>query len=87
MSNDTFDLDVSPEHPIDDAAFAALDRDRLVAEIAQLPSDLRAGMQGILVDGRTYSDVSQDLGIRQPELVRVIQRGKAIIARRTGLAG
>ena len=44
-------------------------------------------MTGILVDGRTYSDVSQELGIRQPELVRIIQRGKAIILRRTAQAG
>lgn len=87
MANDTFDLDVTAEHPIDDEAFAAIDRDRLVAEIAALPSDLRAGMTGILVDGRTYSDVSQELGIRQPELVRIIQRGKAIILRRTAQAG
>lgn len=87
MANDTFDLDVTAEHPIDDEAFTAIDRDRLVTEIAALPSDLRAGMTGILVDGRTYSDVSQELGIRQPELVRIIQRGKAIILRRTAQAG
>jgi len=86
MSNDTFDLDVTAEHPIDEQAFAAIDRDRLLAEIAALPSDLRAGMTGILVDGRSYSDVSQDLGIRQPELVRVVQRGKAIILRRVAQA-
>lgn len=81
MSNDTFDLDVTAEHPVDEAAFAAIERDRLVAAIAALPSDLRAGMTGILVDGRSYSDVSQDLGVRQSELVRAVQRGKAIILR------
>jgi DNA-directed RNA polymerase specialized sigma24 family protein len=81
MTNDTFALDITAEHPIDEAAFAAIDRDRLVAEIAALPSDLRDGMTGILVEGRSYSDVSQELGIRQPELVRVIQRGKAVVMR------
>ena len=39
----------------------------------------------MLVQGRTYSDVSQELGIRQPELVRAIHRARAIIVRR--LAG
>lgn len=87
MSTDAFDLDVSPEHPVDEAAFAAIERERLLAEIAALPSDLRAGVTGILVEGRTYSDVSQDLGIRQSELVRIVQRGKAIITRRVAQAG
>ena len=87
MTTDAFDLDVSPEHPVDEAAFAAIERERLLAEIAALPSDLRAGVTGILVDGRSYSDVSQDLGIRQPELVRIVQRGKAIITRRVAPAG
>ena len=86
MSTDAFDLDVSPEHPVDEAAFAAIERERLLAEIAALPSDLRAGVTGILVEGRSYSDVSQDLGIRQPELVRIVQRGKAIIVRRVARA-
>ena len=39
-------------------------------------------MGGILLEKRSYSDVSQELGIRQPELVRAVQRGRAIIARR-----
>ncbi|RZS57528.1 hypothetical protein EV141_1241 [Microcella putealis] len=81
MTTDAFDLDVSPEHPVDEAAFAAIERERLLAAIAALPADLRAGMTGILVDGRSYSDVSQDLGVRQSELVRAVQRGKAIILR------
>jgi len=38
----------------------------------------------VLLQGRTYSDVSQELGIRQPELVRALQRARAIIAREHG---
>lgn len=79
---DDFDLDVTPEHDIDDSAVDALGYEELVSRISQLPPDLRAPMGGVLLEKRTYSDVSQELGIRQPELVRAVQRGRAIIARR-----
>jgi DNA-directed RNA polymerase specialized sigma24 family protein len=46
-----------------------------------LPHDLRAVATGVLGQGRTYSDVSQELGIRQPELVRAVHRSRALIAR------
>lgn len=79
---DDFDLDVSPEHDIDDSAVDALGYEALVGRISQLPPELRAPLGGILLERRTYSDVSQELGMRQPELVRAVQRGRAIIARR-----
>ncbi len=79
---DDFDLDVTPEHDIDDSAVDALGYEELVGRISQLPPDLRAPMGGILLEKRSYSDVSQELGIRQPELARAVQRGRAIIARR-----
>lgn len=80
MAHD-FDLDVTPEHDVDDSAVDALGYEELVGRISQLPPELRAPMGAILLERRTYSDVSQELGIRQPELVRAVQRGRAIIAR------
>lgn len=82
MSNDDFDLDVTAEHAIDEDAIGALGRDALVQQIVALPPELRMAMGAILLEKRTYSDVSQELGIRQPELVRAVQRGKALITRR-----
>lgn len=82
MSTDDFDLDVTAEHVIDEAAIDALSRDELVQQIVGLPPELRMAMGAILLEKRTYSDVSQELGIRQPELVRAVQRGKALITRR-----
>ncbi|WP_156376744.1 hypothetical protein [Yonghaparkia sp. Root332] len=80
--SDDFDLDVTPEHDIDDSAVDALGYDELVGRISQLPPELRAPLGGILLEKRSYSDVSQELGIRQQELVRAVQRGRALIARR-----
>jgi DNA-directed RNA polymerase specialized sigma24 family protein len=79
-----FDLDVTPEHPVDDAVVDSLDYDELVGAISRLPLDLRAPMGAIVLEKRTYSDVSQELGIRQAELVRAVQRGRALIARSRG---
>lgn len=84
MRDDDFDLDVRPEHPVDNRVIDALGPEMLEQAIAALPADLHAGMMGVLLDHRTYSDVSQELGIRQAELVRMIQRGRAIIARHLG---
>jgi DNA-binding phage protein len=48
--------------------------------IQDLPADLIAAATGILIEHRTYSDVSQDLGIRQQELVRAVHRAKLLIS-------
>ena len=82
MRDDDFDLDVTAALPVNDSAIAALSRDELIQAIAALPAELRMGMGGILLQERTYSDVSQELGIRQAELVRQVQRGRALITRR-----
>jgi len=82
MRDDDFDLDVTATRPVDDTVIAGLSRDELVQAIVALPAELRMGMGGILLEKRTYSDVSQELGIRQAELVRQVQRGRALITRR-----
>lgn len=83
MRADDFDLDVvDPEDARHEHLVAALNPADLEAAIARLPHDLQAAATGVLLQRRTYSDVSQELGIRQPELVRAIQRSHALIARR-----
>ncbi len=83
MRADDFDLDVIDETDArHEQLVDALERADLEAAIGRLPHDLQAAAAGVLVQGRTYSDVSQELGIRQPELVRAIHRARAIIARR-----
>jgi DNA-directed RNA polymerase specialized sigma24 family protein len=87
MRDDEFDLDVTEHADAHLEQFvAALDRPALEASIAALPHDLVAPATGVLLQGRTYSDVSQELGVRQPELVRALQRARAIIAREHGAA-
>jgi DNA-directed RNA polymerase specialized sigma24 family protein len=82
MRADDFDLDVIDEADArHEQLVAALDRSDLEAAIGRLPHDLQAAATGVLLQGRTYSDVSQELGIRQPELVRAIHRSRAIIVR------
>jgi DNA-directed RNA polymerase specialized sigma24 family protein len=83
MRDEEFDLDViDTADAHHEQLVAALDRADLDASIAHLPHDLQAAATGVLVQGRTYSDVSQELGIRQPELVRAIHRARALIVRR-----
>jgi DNA-directed RNA polymerase specialized sigma24 family protein len=75
-----FDLDVTFEVQADEKLIASMSPSQLEAAIAGLPHDLIEPARGILIQGRTYSDVSQELGIRQPELVRAIHRAKLLIA-------
>lgn len=82
MRNDDFDLDVTADRADDDHVVDTLDAESLARVIAALPGDLRAPLTAVLLEGRTYSDVSQDLGVRQAELVRAVHRGRALIARR-----
>lgn len=82
MRADDFDLDVIDEADArHEQLVAALDPADLQAAIARLPQDLQAAATGVLLQGRTYSDVSQELGIRQPELVRALRRARGIMAR------
>lgn len=79
MSNSNFfDLDISYE---DDPApdLSKIPAAQLQAAIDQLPATLREAAQGILMEKRTFSDVSQALGIRQGELVSRIHRAQLAI--------
>lgn len=77
MAND-FDLDVTFES--DDPDLSALSADELRRAVENLPEALRAVAQGLLIDRRTMSDVSQALGIRQSDLVTRLHRAKLNIA-------
>lgn len=80
---DDFDLDISFDQDVNQGVLDAMSREDLLAAISQLPVDLIAPATGILLEKRSYSDVSQDLGIRQPELVRFIHRSTVMIVEAT----
>lgn len=72
-----FDLDVTfddKEPNLNDLSPAELQD-----AVNGLPDALRGVAQGLLVEKRTMSDVSQDLGIRQSELVTRLHRVKLIL--------
>ena len=75
-----FDLDVSFEQEADEQLIASLSPAELSKYIQNLPQDLIDAATGILIERRTYSDVSQSLGIRQQELVRAVHRAKLLIS-------
>ncbi len=74
-----FDLDVTFDE--DDVApdLTGFSAEALAGAIAQLPQNLADVATLVLVEGRTLSDVSQRLAIRQPELVRRLHRAKVQI--------
>jgi DNA-directed RNA polymerase specialized sigma24 family protein len=73
-----FDLDVTFDENEPD--LSALSADEMAARVASLPEALMPVAQGILVENRTMSDVSQSLGIRQAELVSRLHRARQIIS-------
>ena len=77
MANE-FDLDVTFEENDPDLSY--LSTEQLQAAVNELSDALRPVAQGLLIDKRTMSDVSQDLGIRQAELVTRLHRAKRLIA-------
>lgn len=77
MSNE-FDLDVTFEENEPDLSH--LSPKELEAAVSALPEALKQVAQGLLIEKRTMSDVSQDLGIRQAELVTRLHRAKLMIA-------
>jgi len=81
MQNREFDLDVTFEEQTPDLSH--LDAAALEREIANLPAALQPVARGILVEKRTMSDVSQELGIRQAVLVRELHRASVAIAAAT----
>ena len=75
-----FDVDVTFEESANESFIGSLSKADLKKKCDSLPHELVEAATAILVDKRTYSDVSQALGIRQPELVRAIHRAKLIIS-------
>lgn len=77
MSNE-FDLDVNFED--DEPDLSSFSKEQLAAEIKKLPEAIAKVAYGLIIEERTMSDVSQELGIRQAELVTRLHRAKQIIA-------
>lgn len=84
MSSD-FDLDLAFDSEAADPDLSGVAREVLQAQVAALPAALRDVAQGLLVEGRTMSDVSQALSIRQSELVTRLHRAKQMLAENLGL--
>lgn len=74
-----FDLDVVFTELANEELISSMSTSDLSLAISKLPDDISAAAHAILVEKRTYSDVSQDLGLRQPELVRAVHRAKLLI--------
>lgn len=79
MSN-FFDLDISFDDDGDEVDLSKIPAKDLLAAIETLPEPLREVAMGILYQKRTFSDVSQDLGIRQSELVTRLHRAQLAIS-------
>ena len=75
-----FDIDVTLEESANESLIGSLSKADIKKKCDSLPHELVEAATAILVDKRTFSDVSQALGIRQPELVRAIHRAKFIIS-------
>lgn len=73
-----FDLDVSFDEGEPD--LSKLTPEQLKVAVEALPEAIRSVARGVLIEKRTMSDISQDLGIRQAELVTRLQRAKQVIA-------
>jgi hypothetical protein len=54
-----FDLDVTFEQQADEKLIASLSPEQLSKHIQNLPADLVAAATGVLIEHKTYSDVSQ----------------------------
>ena len=67
MQNREFDLDVTFDEQ--DPDLSSMSAEELASAVASLPESIRVVAEGILVQKRTMSDVSQALAIRQAELV------------------
>ena len=80
-----FDLDVTFDDSAGEPDLSAVPLSDLTTAIAELPDALRGVATGLLLEKRTMSDVSQDLGIRQGELVTRLHRATRAIAAHLGL--
>jgi DNA-directed RNA polymerase specialized sigma24 family protein len=81
-----YDLDVTFED--DDVApdLSGVSEADLISAISGLPKNQADVAQLVLVEKRTFSDVSQRLAIRQPELVRLLHRAKVQIGQILGVS-
>jgi len=75
-----FDLDISFDEESDPVDLSKIPAKKLLAAIEELPTPLRDVAMGIFYERRTFSDVSQELGIRQSELVTRLHRAQLAIA-------
>jgi DNA-directed RNA polymerase specialized sigma24 family protein len=73
-----FDLDVSFDG--DEPDLSAISAEQLEKAVAELPEALESVARALLIEKRTMSDVSQDLGIRQGELVTRLHRAMLAIS-------
>jgi DNA-directed RNA polymerase specialized sigma24 family protein len=73
-----FDLDVSFDEGEPD--LSKLTTEQLKEAVEALPEAIKSVARGVLIERRTMSDISQDLGIRQAELVTRLHRAKQMIA-------
>lgn len=74
-----FDIDISFEAD-DQARIHTIPAAKLLAAIEPLPESLKEVAMGVFYEKRTFSDVSQSLGIRQSELVSRLHRAQLAIA-------
>ncbi len=81
-----YDLDVTFDENDVAPDLSKVAQEDLVAAIAQLPKNQADVAQLVLVENRTFSDVSQRLAIRQPELVRLLHRAKVQIGQILGVS-
>jgi len=75
-----FDLDISFDDESEPVDLSKIPAKKLLAAIEDLPTPLKEVAMGILYERRTFSDVSQKLGIRQSELVTRLHRAHLFIA-------
>ena len=75
-----FDLDISFDDELEPADLSRIPAKKLLAAIEELPTPLKDVAMGILYERRSFSDVSQKLGIRQSELVTRLHRAHLFIA-------
>lgn len=73
-----YDLDVTFEEQEPDISH--LSPEELAKAVERLPDALKPVARGLLIEKRTMSDVSQELAIRQAELVTRLHRAKQLIA-------
>ena len=75
-----FDLDISFDDESEPVDLSKIPAKKLLVAIEDLPTPLKDVAMGILYERRTFSDVSQKLGIRQSELVTRLHRAHLFIA-------